>query len=218
MSWESGDLGAHALGLLEGAEARAVEQHLAGCAACRREFAELRRTARALETVPPEAFLDGPASDLVVARAVRRVRAESDAAHRRRGLALVAAAVVMAIALLGGGVLLGRGLPDPAAEGTRTLAAQQGAVALSAEVEPANGWVRVAATVRGIPAGKRCTIIVVGRDGAERTAGSWLTGPPRPDADGEGAAVDGSAIVDPADVVAVVIRDEGGTDLVTARA
>ncbi len=216
MSWESGDLGAHALGLLEGAEARAVEQHLAGCAACRREFAELLRTARALETVPPEAFLDGPASDLVVARAVRRVRAERDAAHRRRGLALVVAAVVMAVALLGGGVLLGRGLSDPVPDGTRTLAAQQGAVTLSAAVEPANGWVRVAATVQGIPAGERCTIVVLGRDGSERPAGSWLTGPPR--ADGEGAAVEGSAIVDPADVIGVAIRNEGGTDLVVARA
>ncbi len=214
MSWDPGDLGAHALGLLDGAEARALDQHLAGCAACRREFAELRRTARALETVPPETFLDGPASDLVVARAVRRVRAEGGAARRRRALALVAAAVVMAVALLGGGVLLGRALPDPAAEGTRTLAAQQGAVALIADVEPANGWVRVAATVRGIPAGKRCTIVVIASDGSESVAGSWLTGAAaveRP------ATIDGSAIVDPAQVVAVAIRDETGADLVTAR-
>ncbi len=214
MSWDPGDLGAHALGLLDGAEARALDQHLAGCAACRREFAELRRTARALETVPPETFLDGPASDLVVARAVRRVRAEGGAARRRRGLALVAAAVVMAVALLGGGVLLGRALPDPAAEGTRTLAAQQGAVALIADVEPAGGWVRVAATVRGIPAGKRCTIVVIASDGSESVAGSWLTGAAaveRP------ATIDGSAIVDPAQVVAVAIRDETGADLVTAR-
>jgi anti-sigma factor RsiW len=214
VSWDPGDLGAHALGLLEGAEARALDQHLAGCAACRREFAELRRTARALETVPPETFLDGPASDLVVARAVRRVRAEGGAARRRRGLALVAAAVVMAVALLGGGVLLGRALPDPAAEGTRTLAAQQGTVALIADVEPAGGWVRVAATVRGIPAGKRCTIVVIASDGSESVAGSWLTGAAaveRP------ATIDGSAIVDPAQVVAVAIRDETGADLVTAR-
>jgi hypothetical protein len=214
VSWDPGDLGAHALGLLDGAEARALDQHLAGCAACRREFAELRRTARALETVPPETFLDGPASDLVVARAVRRVRAEGGAARRRRALALVAAAVVMAVALLGGGVLLGRALPDPAAEGTRTLAAQQGAVALIADVEPANGWVRVAATVRGIPAGKRCTIVVIASDGSESVAGSWLTGAAaveRP------ATIDGSAIVDPAQVVAVAIRDETGADLVTAR-
>jgi anti-sigma factor RsiW len=215
MSWDPGDLGAHALGLLDGPEARALEQHLAGCAACRREFAELRRTAAALGTVPPEAFLDGPASDLVVARAVRRVRAESGAARRRRGLALAAAAVVMAVALLGGGVLLGRSLPDGVAEGTRTLAAQQGTVALSAAVEPANGWVRVAATVRGIPAGKRCTIVVIGADGTENVAGSWLSGAAavqRP------ATIDGSAIVDPAEVIGVAIRDETGTDLVIARA
>jgi hypothetical protein len=176
MSWDPGDLGAHALGLLDGAEARALDQHLAGCAACRREFAELRRTARALESVPPESFLDGPASDLG-----GRPRGAAGAGGERRGppaarLALVAAAVVMAVALLGGGVLLGRALPDAAAEGTRTLAAQQGAVALTARWSPANGWVRVAATVRGIPAGKRCTIVVIASDGSESVAGSWLTG------------------------------------------
>jgi len=111
-------------------------------------------------------------------------------------------------------VLLGRALPDAAAEGTRTLAAQQGAVALTAAVEPVNGWVRVAATVRGIPAGKRCTIIVIGSDGSENVAGSWLTGAAGVEG---GATIDGSAIVDPAEVVGVAIRDEGGADLVTAR-
>ena len=45
---DPGELSAHALGLLGGAQARAVEQHLTDCAACRREWSELRETARLL--------------------------------------------------------------------------------------------------------------------------------------------------------------------------
>jgi anti-sigma factor RsiW len=216
---DPGDLGALALGLLDDAEARAVEQRIAGCPDCRGEFAALHETAAALRTVPPEMFLDGPPeSDLLVARAARRVRAESGAARRRRGIALVAAAAVAAAALLGGGALLGRALPPPSstvAAGAVTLQGTAGGIAMSATVSPAMGWVRVATTVRGIPAGKRCTILVIGRDGSENVAGSWLASP-RGQVDG--TTVEGAAIVDPAEVFAVAIRDETGTDLITLRA
>ena len=216
---DPGDLGALALGLLDVDEARDVEERIAGCAACRREYAGLRDTAAALESVPPEMFLDGPAeSDLLVARAARRVRAESGGRRRRRTLALVAAAAIAAAALLGGGVVLGRTAAAPSstsAAGALVLRGAEGGVTMTATVSPATGWVRVATDVRGIPAGRRCTILVIGADGSENVAGSWLSS-----ARGEvdGTTVDGSAIVDPARVLAVVIRDETGTDLITLRA
>ncbi|MCX6465611.1 MAG: anti-sigma factor [Pseudonocardiales bacterium] len=216
---DPGDLGALALGLLDGDEARVVEQRIGGCATCRRDYAGLRETAAALVSVPPEMFLDGPPeSDLLVARAVRRVRAETGTRRRRRTLALVAAAVVAAAALLGGGVVLGRTAAAPSstsAAGALVLRGTQGAVTMTATVSPAMGWVRVATDVRGIPAGRRCTILVIGRDGSENVAGSWLSS-----ARGEvdGTSVAGSAIVDPAQVLGVVIRDETGTDIITLRA
>ncbi|QJY48758.1 anti-sigma factor family protein [Pseudonocardia broussonetiae] len=215
---DRGDLGAHALGLLDDHEARAMDAHLAGCADCRREFASLSRTALALRDVPPEVFLDGPPdSDLLLARTVRAVRAERGGARRRRRLALVAAAVAVAVALVGGGAVLGQALAPGSttvAAGARTLEGTAGTIVASATVTPAAGWVRVATTVRGIPAGKRCTIIVVGRDGTENVAGSWLVSPAW---EVEGGTVQGSAIIDPEDVLAVAIRDEGGTDLITLR-
>ena len=90
---DPGELSAHALGLLGGAQARAVEQHLADCAACRREWSELRETAAVLDSVPPEMFLDGPpGNDLVRQRTLRQIRSETGRRRncRRFGLAVAA--------------------------------------------------------------------------------------------------------------------------------
>ncbi|WP_300008869.1 anti-sigma factor [Pseudonocardia sp.] len=209
------DLGAHALGLLTGDDARAVQHLLDTDADARREWEALHATATTLRQVPPEMFLDGPPeSDLLVRRAVRTVRADGSGARRRRRFALVAAAVVAVAALLGGGAVLGRALlPEPAAvvaAGTRTVQGAQGPVTMTATITPAAGWVRVATAVRGVEPGRECTIVVLDGDGAEHVAGSWVIG-----SGGGGAPIEGATIVDPADVVAVAIRDETGTDLIT---
>jgi anti-sigma factor RsiW len=79
------ELGAHALGLLDPAQSRAVEEHLAGCPACRREWEELRGMVDLLDDVPPEAFLDGPPdADFMLQRTVRQIRAEAAARRGRR--------------------------------------------------------------------------------------------------------------------------------------
>lgn len=217
---DPGELSAHALGLLGGAKARAVEQHLAGCPACRREWSEMRETAAVLDEVPPEMFLDGPPDgDLVLQRTLQQVRAERGAARRRRRLGLVAAAVLAVAALLGAGTFVGRvSAPEPAAiaapAGTRTVEGTNGAVAMSATLTPAAGWVRLAATVRGIAAGQECTLVVVGRDGSENVAGSWLVSPR---GEVEGTTLNGSAIVAPDGVRAVSVRNAGGTEFITLR-
>ncbi|MBW0118481.1 anti-sigma factor family protein [Pseudonocardia abyssalis] len=212
---DRGDLGAHALGLLDADEARALEAHLATCADCRNEWESLRDTALALREVPPEMFLDGPPdSELLLRRTVRAVRTEGGGSRRRTRLALVAVAVAVAVALVGGGAVAGRTLAPSTtvSADSRTVEGTAGPIVMSATVTPAAGWVRVATTVRGIAAGKRCTIIVVGRDGTENVAGSWLVSPAW---EVEGGTVQGSTIIDPDDVLAVAIRDEGGTDLIT---
>lgn len=71
-------LGAFALGGLDADEARRVGEHLAGCAECRDELAELNELKDLLGEVPPEAFLDGPPDDdMLLQRTLRQVRAES---------------------------------------------------------------------------------------------------------------------------------------------
>ncbi len=53
-------LGAYALGALEPDEVRQIDAHLATCAECSAEVAELEEMKEFLGEVPPEAFLEGP--------------------------------------------------------------------------------------------------------------------------------------------------------------
>jgi hypothetical protein len=69
-----------ALGLLEPAEARALEAHAAGCAACRDELAALRQTRQLLAGLPP---LTAPARGAAVVLAAARQAAEAAGAARR---------------------------------------------------------------------------------------------------------------------------------------
>jgi hypothetical protein len=220
------------LGLLEPEEARAVDAHLAGCEACRREWDELRATSALLEAVPkgaipPEMFLDGPPDadrpgEFGLLRALRQVRGERRAIRHRQRMFRAAAAAVLVVAVGGAGVLAGRlSAPEsepapapPIAAGApgRLLESASGAVTATAVLTPANGWVRVAVTAGGIPAGKRCTVVVVGRDGTESVAANWIeAGHPS----GGTTTVNGSAGIAPDDVAAVLVRDDGNTVLVS---
>jgi predicted anti-sigma-YlaC factor YlaD len=232
-------LGAYTLGGLDGEEERAVREHLAGCAACRADQADLAAMQEALGEVPPEAFLDGPPEDgdLLLQRTLRQVRAEKAREGRRGGALAVAGVAVIAAAALGAGVLLGHGTsgtttaepspspsPSPVASvsptpaGTRVLTATDPAsgARITATLVPAAGWVRVHASVGGIPAGKRCQLLVVPRGGgAPVLAGSWLVSPKGAQA---GTDLDGTALVALADVGAVQVSTVEGQRLVTAQA
>jgi predicted anti-sigma-YlaC factor YlaD len=223
-------LGAHLLGGLEPAEADAIEQHLATCARCRAEAAELDRLRAVLDEVPPEAFLDGPpeGGDFAAARAIRQVRRERSDDRRNRWLLGAAAAVVAIVALVTAGVVIGHSTgtdvtaqpttstvtPAPPA-GTRVVQATDPTTnaRITARIMPAAGWVRVHAAVAGVPAGLRCRLVVVGADGTRETAGSWLVSPA---GEQQGTALDGAALVRPEDVRAVVVEEFDGRQLVAA--
>jgi hypothetical protein len=210
------ELGAHALGLLDEQEARAVDQHLAGCAACRREWEELREMTNLLGELPPEAFLDGPPdADLMLQRTLRQVRAETGSRRRRRRFVLVAAAAVIAAVVLGGGITIGRlTAPDQTvvaqAPGSILLDGKGsgGAVAMRAAVSPAANWVRLTADVKGIPTGENCRLLVITKGGKKEIAGSWIVGPK-----GE-VTLQGSAAVAIGDVAAVAVENTAGREFV----
>ena len=99
--------------------------------------------------------------------------------------------------------------------GTRTATAtdpQTGAT-LDVTVIPAAGWVRLCVRAGGIPEGEECRLVVVGADGVRETAGSW-----RVSAAGErdGTPLASFALVDPAEVEAVVVENFAGETFVTA--
>jgi hypothetical protein len=217
------ELGAHVLGLLDAAQSRAVEEHLAGCPACRREWEELRGMVDLLDDVPPEAFLDGPPDAvLVLQRTVRQVRAEVSAQRRRRRFLFAGAAAAAVAVFLGGGVLIGRETAPPpppavvAAPGAVELTGGGAeGVSMTATLTPAAGWVRLTTTVKGIPGGERCYIIVVARDGTREIAGSWQV-PQKGWRDG--VTLDGSALVPLDQVAEVVVENEAGREFASARA
>jgi hypothetical protein len=221
---DPGELGALALGLLDPDRTRAVEEHLATCAACRRDLEDLTAVTHLLGEVPPEALLEGPPDgDLVLARTLRQIRTETAARRRRQWVPRIAAAAAAVAVLLGGGMALGRvTAPEPpvviaAAPGPDAVTLQGDGipgVSMTAVVTPAAGWVRVSAAVRGIRAGERCRVVVLARDGRREIAGSWLTSAK---GETEGTRLDGAAIVAPADVVGVAVENEAGEPFVTLR-
>lgn len=226
---DRGQLGAYAIGALDPAEARMVHEHLSTCPDCQREVNELMTIRRALDQVPPEAFLDGPPEDgdLLLRRTLRRVADVAPSAPpraSRTGLYVAAAAAV--VVALGGGVLLGRGTaPD-----TSQVAGPMFTVAtvpsnarlaegsdpdtgasMNVAIEPKKGWVWVHATAKGLPEGEPCEMYVVSSDGKRELAGSWLVS-----AEGaKSSRLEGMALIAPDDVKAVEIQTRGGKEIVS---
>jgi RNA polymerase sigma-70 factor (ECF subfamily) len=217
------DIGGYVLDALSPEEKQQVEEHLAGCAECRAEVDSLSEWAAALEAVPEAMLLDGPpeGGDLLLQRTLRQVRAETTGRrHRRTALVTAAAAVVLAVAI-GGGVVVGRGtapetpLAQPSAgvtadpPGTKLASATdpKTGAKISVAVLPAAGWVRVTATVAGIPAGEPCRLEVVGKDGVPVLAGSWLVSK---EGAATGTTLNGSALIDPSQVASVRVVNTAG--------
>ncbi|WP_236788871.1 anti-sigma factor [Amycolatopsis sp. GM8] len=208
-------------------ERRAVEDHLATCPQCREEVDSLIETQTQLAALPPEAMLDGPPpdADLLLQRTIRQVRKESTGARSRTRAFAAVAAVVVAAAAIGVGVVVGRttdgsappvAAPPPASAqpaGTRFASGTDAATGarLTVGVTPAAGWVRVNASVTGIPAGQKCRVVVVGKDGTREQAGSWLVSDKGAK---EGTNLDGSALIDPGNVASVLVENTDGKQFV----
>ncbi len=220
-------LGAYALGALEPAEAAAVDEHLATCAECRAELAELTEMKDFLGEVPPEAFLEGPpeGGDLLLQRTLREVREpqvrelQVQAPPKRRSRWLqIAAAVVVVAGALGGGVVLGRstapGADQPVA-GSKLVTAKDtttGAT-MAATVEPRAGWSWVKVQVSGLKAGDQCEMVITDKSGKSWVAGSWLVS----EKAAKGESAFGGGVLTPIDQVrSVEIRTVQGKHVVTA--
>src|SRR6185312_3076054 len=139
----------------------------------------------------------------------------SGARPGRRRRAVIAAALAALVGVGAAGVALGRvtasetitALPTtPPVTGSRVLTGVDPStgVRMTVTVTPAAGWVRIKATVVGIPAGERCTLVVLDRSRDRYIAGSWLASPA---AEKNGITLDGSAIVAPGDVAAVAVQN-----------
>jgi anti-sigma-K factor RskA len=138
------DLGAHATGGLEPAEAAALERHLEVCAHCRDEWVRLRATA----LLVPRAAPPFPVPRGLERRTLDALADEEPAApplRRRRPARAVVAALAAAAVLMGGLVVVARNL-DSGPAGTLELDADLRSVA-----DPS---LEASATVRATPLGR----------------------------------------------------------------
>ncbi len=226
-------LGAYALGALNERETTEVREHLAGCAQCRTELEAVNVMAETLGEIPPEAFLDGPpdGGDLLLQRTLRAVRTERSSGKRGRGVIGAAAAAVAVVLAVGGGVLIGEhgsagqvaGGTQPTAvpptsqptlvPGTTTISGTSAGARLIATIIPATGWIRVNASVTGIPAGEHCQLIVVSRSGQHMVAGGWLVSPKLA---ANGVNLDGSALIAADQIASIQVQNLAGQTFVTA--
>jgi hypothetical protein len=216
-------LGAYSLGILDPEEQRAVDEHLAGCASCRAELAELKATAELLADLPADmVFADTPATDdLVLARTLRAMRSERSSG-RMRQLTAVAASVVALVAVSASiGIAVGRGSapegkPPPVAVATgvvrKTGSDPATGASLDASVTPAKGWVRLSVKVSGVAQGERCKLIAVSKSGTREIAGSWVVSEAGA---AQGTEVAGAAAVPLDDLAALEVVTFDGKPLVT---
>ena len=233
-------LGAYVLGGLEPDEVSAVEQHLAGCAECRTEVAELEEMKEFLGEVPPEAFLEGPPpdGDLLLQRTLREVRAEAAvafetapaaeaparhaaAAPKRSRWLAVAAAVVIVAGALAGGVAIGRQsvdqvVADPPVAGSKQVTTTDASTGttMATTVEPRAGWSWIEVNLTGLKAGEECQMLVTDTSGKTWVAGSWVVSPK---AAKEGSKFGGGVLVPLDKVKSVEVRTVQGEHVVTAQ-
>lgn len=214
------DIAGYLMEMLTPEEKQQADEHLSRCAECRAEVDSMQSWADALREVPEEMLLDGPPddADLLLQRTIRQVRQESSAKRFRRTAVLASAAAAVIVVAIGGGVVVGRStapsgtVAQPTTSvvaGSRSGAAEDPAshARMSVTVTPAAGWVRVNATVVGIPPGEKCRVEVVAADGTTVLAGSWLASAT---AETKPVTLNGSALIDPAQVRAVrVVSTEG---------
>jgi hypothetical protein len=229
-------LGAYAMGLVDDDERAEIEAHLAACATCRAEVAQLSGLRGMLDAVPRDAVLDDLAAleaaervapdgdDLLLRRTLRELRDETRRSRRTRLLG--AAAGILAVAGLAGvgGLVLGQSgeqanppvvAQPPGRVGTTTDPAT--GVGMTARIMPAGDtWTRLNVSVTGVEPGTLCQIVAVAADGHRDVAGSWVVAEPRPGVPRRG--VDGSTAIAPADLARVEIIDGTGKRLVSMEA
>lgn len=184
-------VGAYVLGQLDGPLLRDVEAHVAQCARCRAEVADLAPLAAALRRVDPEAVAaatTAAAPSTLDARVEAALRAEEGRPEdlaptadvvalptRRRWVPALAGALVGAAAAAAVAVAV---LPDPAPAGApviavRDVTAADGVAAQAGLVDHTWG-VELKLQVTGLPAGRAYDVRIVDDAGREYDGGAFL--------------------------------------------
>jgi hypothetical protein len=180
-------LGALAVSALDPAEEIEVREHVAGCAHCSAELAELSETVDVLAAAKqfglPDALPAAVQPDRRVLDGLLAAVAEERRRARRRRFALGLAAAAAGAVLAGTGALLIADDDAPAAPvaaaptPTAELHGTDGAVALDVELFTKSWGTAVHGAVAGVPPGATCSLVAVGKDGTREVAATWTVPP-----------------------------------------
>lgn len=203
-------LGAYLLGGLEPADALRFEQHLAGCADCRRELDELASLPALLDAVPVaeavaltapvetaslgEAVSAGDPAGLLDEMAVRRRKS------RRRWVAFVGAVAAACLALGVAAAPLFNQPPKP--DASYSVESPGGLQVQLALMKKAWGT-EVSFTGTSLPTHGTLSLWVKGQDGTEDRACSWSATP------GGRSRITGATPTQISRISSVELRDEG---------
>ncbi len=188
--------GAFVLGGLDEADHRAFTRHLRECALCQREIGQLSGVPRLLDLV------DGPTVESLGDEALETGAAQLGAsaagaapalappevgalvlalrrAKRRSRIRTAAAAAVLAVACVGGGVLWGQASARPPAPSVTLTAAPASGSSTAARVGlVTKGWgTQVEVAASELPRTGTFTLTVIDVNGQETTIGSWSATP-----------------------------------------
>lgn len=187
---EHTDVGAYALGLLEGNDHDAFTAHLAECPPCRAELAELSGMAEALTGIQPIDYRadDGPSEMIDLLH-----RQKSIERRRRWGTSVISAAA--AVVLVGAGMVAGASIADggttvtsahgghgPAQEliisGERRTAADAASGVSGVVALESKGWgTHAALELRNVRGPLECELIAVSTSGEQRVVTGWAVPP-----------------------------------------
>ncbi|MGW1167094.1 zf-HC2 domain-containing protein [Streptomyces sp. NPDC001153] len=208
------DVGAYALGVLDEAEAFRFEDHLMECPQCAAQVTEFGPATRQLmlyrratpRIVHPMAQPGPRLLDRLLGEVVQRHRA-----RRRRFLYGLAASVVLAVA--GPGIVAFAGREEPASHVT---AATDPGTGVWAEVTADDGDAgsRLRLKVKDGTGPHACRLVVVGRDGSEEVAGTWM----EPGHATRTFTTLGASTMHPDEIARYDVRTEDGQHLVTLQA
>ena len=168
-------LGVYLMGALEPAERAEVEAHLAECAACRGELAELAALPSMLEQISIDDIAPEPLqpSEGLFERVAAQARAEGkdDLAARRRRYRRLTAVAAAVVVVVGGGLGSWAAVSSSQSSGSRPPATSgvQMSVALASQVSGTGYTVEVS----GLPIDEHCKLIAIGKDGTRDVAGKW---------------------------------------------
>lgn len=209
------DAGAYALGVLDEVDAFRFEDHLMECPQCAAQISEFGPATRQLmlyrQATPRVVHPFAGAGPRLLDRLLGEVAARHRA-RRRRVLYAVAASVVVALAGPALMMLSASGGDREAVQVTATD--ERSGVWAQVTVEDEAWGSNVQLQVKDGAGPRNCRLIVVGRDGSERTVTNWMV----PHHDARPTSVQGGTDLHVDDILRYEIRSAEGEQLVTLKA